>query len=272
MRRLVLLSIVAGAAGWVAAASSQAPSKPAWVPDRGDGTYINPVLYADYSDPDVIRVGGDCHMTASSFNAVPGLPILHSLDMVNWRLIGHALPRLSPEDLFATPQHGKGPWAPALRHHNGRFWIYYPEPDLGIFVVTAALKFAPVAGGEAAGVIIFGQDYAWLGLRKTAAGLRLVLNVAKDARGGNPEHLVASVEAAGPMVYLRVTVTAGGKCRFAWSVDDSYFAPIGDEFVARPGVWVGAKVGIFAVARPGAAKTGHADWSWFHVEPPAGSS
>ena len=76
-------------------------------------------------------------MVASSFNAVPGLPILHSKDLVSWRLIGHALPRLVPEDLFSTPQHGKGPWAPAIRHHDGRFWIYYPEPDLGIYVVTA---------------------------------------------------------------------------------------------------------------------------------------
>jgi len=140
----------------------------------------------------------------------------------------------------------------------------WPAPT---FVVTAALKFAPVAGGEAAGVIIFGQDYAWLGLRKTAAGLRLVLNVAKDTRGGHPEHLVASGEAAGPMVYLRVTVTAGGKCRFAWSVDDSSFAPIGDEFVAKARQWVGAKVGIFAVAPPGSTTAGYADWSWFRLEP-----
>jgi beta-xylosidase len=138
-RRLVRLLIFAGTAGWVAAATAQAP----WIPDRGDGTYVNPVLYADYSDPDVVRVGPDYYMTASSFNAVPGLPILHSRDMVNWRLIGHALPRLAPEDLFATPQHGKGPWAPALRHHDGRFWIYFPEPDLGIFVVTAANPAGP---------------------------------------------------------------------------------------------------------------------------------
>ena len=116
-------------------------------------------------------------------------------------------------------------------------------------------------------LVVFGQDYAWLGLHKTAAGLRLVLNVAKDTRGGHPEHLVASGEAAGPMVYLRVTVTAGGKCRFAWSVDDSSFAPIGDEFVAKARQWVGAKVGIFSVAPPGSTTAGYADWSWFRLEP-----
>ena len=62
-----------------------------WVADNGDGTYKNPIIYADYSDPDVVRVGDDYYMTASSFNAAPGLPILHSKDMVNWTLINHAL-------------------------------------------------------------------------------------------------------------------------------------------------------------------------------------
>jgi beta-xylosidase len=545
MKHVAMLFAAVAVGVSAVAALAQAPSTPAWVSDRGDGNYVNPVLYADYSDPDIIRVGRDYYMTASSFNAVPGLPVLHSRDMVNWRLIGHALPRLSPEDVFATPQYGKGPWAPALRHHDGRFWIYYPEPDLGIFVVTATdpagpwstpvlVKggkglidpcplwgdhgrvymvhawarsragfanvltlnrlsadglhtvdegkviidgdkipgyrtlegpkfytrkgeywiFAPAGGvksgwqsvfrsktldgpyesrivlergstdingphqgawvdtpagedwffhfqdldaygrvvhlqpmkwrddgwpvmgvdtdgdgkgepvrtwrkpstgasspieapptsdefdgqrlglqwqwqanprgdwmslsaspgslrlyahpvpvadslwmapnlllqkwpapafvvttvldvsraenGESAGLVVFGQDYAWLGLHKTAAGLRLVLNVAKDARGGSGEREAASLDGWGPLLYLRVTVAGGGKCRFSVSADNSRFTPIGDEFVARPGVWVGAKVGIFAVARPDATRTGHADWAWFRVELPPG--
>ena len=143
MKHVAMLFAAVAVGVSAVAALAQAPSKAAWVPDRGDGTYVNPVLHADYSDPDIIRVGRDYYMTASSFNAVPGLPILHSRDMVNWRLIGHALPRLTPEDLFTTPQHGKGPWAPALRHHDGRFWMYYPEPDLGIFVVTATNPAGP---------------------------------------------------------------------------------------------------------------------------------
>jgi beta-xylosidase len=61
-----------------------------WSPDNGDGTYTNPVINADYSDPDVIAVGDDYYLTASSFNCIPGLPILHSRDLVNWELIGHA--------------------------------------------------------------------------------------------------------------------------------------------------------------------------------------
>ena len=67
-----------------------------WVSDNGDGTYTNPVINADYSDPDVIRVGDDFYLTSSSFEDVPGLPILHSKDLVNWTIIGYALLRQPP--------------------------------------------------------------------------------------------------------------------------------------------------------------------------------
>ena len=108
-----------------------------WVADNGDGTYRNPILHADYSDPDVIRVGDDFYLVASSFNAAPGLPILHSRDLVNWTIIGHALPRQPPFDVFSKPQHGNGVWAPAIRYHNETFYIFYPDPDYGIYMVKA---------------------------------------------------------------------------------------------------------------------------------------
>jgi beta-xylosidase len=108
-----------------------------WVSDQGDGTYKNPILFADYSDPDVIRVGDDYYMTASSFNVSPGLPILHSKDLVNWELIGHALPRQFPLDHFSKPQHGNGVWAPSLRYHKGEYYIYYGDPDFGIYMLKA---------------------------------------------------------------------------------------------------------------------------------------
>jgi beta-xylosidase len=81
-----------------------------WIPDNGNGTFKNPVLDADYSDPDAIRVGEDFYLISSSFNAAPGLPILHSKDLVNWTIIGHALPRQFPEKDFAKVQHGNGVW------------------------------------------------------------------------------------------------------------------------------------------------------------------
>ncbi len=113
---------------------SQSNSK-AWNPDLGDGRYKNPVINADYSDPDVIKVGDDYYLTASSFNCVPGLPILHSKDLVNWQIINYALPRLVPETVFQQPMHGAGVWAPSWNYHNGEFFIYYPDPDYGIYMV-----------------------------------------------------------------------------------------------------------------------------------------
>ena len=114
-----------------------------WVPDLKNGNYKNPVLNADYSDPDVCRVGDDFYLTASSFDAVPGLPILHSTDLVNWRLIGHALKRQPPFDHFSKTQHGNGVWAPSMRYHNDEFYIYYPDPDFGIYLVKSKKAEGP---------------------------------------------------------------------------------------------------------------------------------
>src|SRR5437773_1212471 len=108
-----------------------------WVADNGNGTYKNPIIYADYSDPDVIRVGDDFYLTASSFNCVPGLPILHSKDLVNWTIIGHVYTQQPPFDVYSKPQHGNGAWAPALRYHKGEFYIYYSDPDYGIYMLKA---------------------------------------------------------------------------------------------------------------------------------------
>jgi beta-xylosidase len=105
-----------------------------WVADNGDGTYRNPVIHADYSDPDVVRVGEDFYMTASSFNAVPGLPILQSKDLVNWTIINHVFREQQPADNFQKPQHGGGVWAPSIRFHAGEFYIYYGDPDFGIYM------------------------------------------------------------------------------------------------------------------------------------------
>ncbi|GAA1368648.1 glycoside hydrolase family 43 protein [Streptomyces beijiangensis] len=100
-------------------------------------TYRNPVLHADWSDPDVVRVGDDYYLTASSFGRVPGLPLLHSRDLVSWTLIGHALDRLEPAAAFASPRHDCGVWAPSIRHHDGRYWIFWGDPDHGIFQVNS---------------------------------------------------------------------------------------------------------------------------------------
>ena len=123
-------------------ASAQYKSE-VWCPDKGDGTYTNPVINADYSDPDVCvgPSGEDYYLTASSFQCIPGLPILHSRDLVNWKIVGYAI----KDKLYAghreliehynTVQHGNGVWAPSIRYHDGQYYIYWGDPDYGVFMV-----------------------------------------------------------------------------------------------------------------------------------------
>ncbi len=530
--------------------AATAPVAP-WVPDLGDGTYKNPVLFADYSDPDAVRVGDDFYLVSSSFLHAPALPILHSKDLVNWTIVNHVVAQQTPVEYFALPRHGQGVWAPAIRHHAGKFWITYPDPDFGIylttakdaagawtppvlikagkglidpcpfwdddgqlyllhgwaksragisnlltlhtlsadgtkvldageiiidanklpgwttlegpklykregyyyvfapaggvatgfqavfrsknlrgpyenrivldqgktaingphqgawvdtpsgenwflhfqdrdafgrvvhlqpmawrdgwpvigadadgdgkgepvlthkkpniaraqpiavpqtsdefdaptlglqwqwnanprptwaslsarpgqlrlasipapktrndgtptpnsiydapnfllqkfpapeFTVTTALEFSPAADGETAGLTVFGYNYAVLGLRRSATGLRLVLTINNGAnKPGAEEREVAGVDAKAGPVYLRVTVEADATCRFAYSLDQKKFTPIGDPFKASVDRWIGAKVGLIATAPASAAKTGHADFNWFHVSAP----
>ena len=531
------------------AATPVLASGPAWQPDLGDGTYQNPVLFSDYSDPDPIRVGDDYWLVASSFSHVPGLPILHSRDLVNWQLVNHALPTLSyvagAPGHFAVPRHGTGVWAPAIRYHAGKFWIFFPDPDFGLYVVTATdprgawsapvlVKggkglidpcplwdddgkfylihgwaksrsgknnlitlnelsadatrvtdgegvviidenkstrgwhtlegpkfykrgdtywiFAPVDGvatgtqavyraknirgpyearvvlaqgasaingphqggwvdtpsgenwflhfqdrgpfgrvvhlepmswradnwptmgtgvasgaekgepvltykkpssksdvvaapaaddefnapklglqwqwqanplpgffsltaapgalrlaciaapsatslydatnlllqkfsapaftattaldfsgasraGDEAGLIVFGYSYAWIGLRRDTTGVRLVQVSNVDANKPSTERESAALTVASGKVFLRVTVGADAKCRFAYSLDGKAFTPFDDELQATVGRWVGAKVGLFAASAPGSASSGHADFDFFRLTP-----
>lgn len=97
-------------------------------------TYQNPILHADYSDPDVVRVDDDFYMVSSSFNCAPGVPVLHSKDMVNWKIVNHVFKRQIPDTVFSTPQHGNGAWAPSIRYHKGEYYVYYGDPDFGIYM------------------------------------------------------------------------------------------------------------------------------------------
>lgn len=98
--------------------------------------YQNPIVYADYSDPDVIRVGEDYYMVASSFTYLPGVPILHSRDLVHWEIINYAVKSL-PFERYDRPCHGSGTWAPSIRYHEGTFFVFIPLPDEGIFVARS---------------------------------------------------------------------------------------------------------------------------------------
>lgn len=104
--------------------------------------YRNPLLCMDYSDPDVIRVGEDYYMVASSFTYLPGVPLLHSHDLVHWEQLAWCVQRL-PFARYDLPAHGCGTWAPAIRWHEGTFYVFIPLPDEGIFVTTATDPCGP---------------------------------------------------------------------------------------------------------------------------------
>lgn len=173
--------------------------------DTGTYTYTNPVLYADYSDPDVIKDGEDYWMTSSSFNHVPGLQILHSSNLVDWTVVNAALPRLTPEEDFDTPSHGNAVWAPSIRRHDGMFYIFWGDPDRGIYYVKAenpAGKWsAPHLVAEGKGMIdpcpLWDDDgrvwlvHGWAGSRAGFKSVLSVMELAPDcSRAIGPEILV----------------------------------------------------------------------------------
>ena len=167
-----------------------------WVSDKGDGTYVNPVIHADYSDPDACVVGDDFFMTASSFNCTPGLPILHSTDLVNWEIINYAIKSVEPADYYASARHGKGVWAPSIRYHNGEFYIYWGDPDFGIFMVKTKDIYGewekPVLVKAGKGMIdpcpLWDEDgnvylaHAWAGSR---TGFNSIITVCEMNREGS---------------------------------------------------------------------------------------
>lgn len=171
------------------------PVSNVWVSDLGNETYKNPVLYADYSDPDVCRVGNDYYLVASSFGNIPGLPILHSNDLVNWTIIGHSILKMTPEVRFNTLQHGNGVWAPSIRYHNNEFYIYFGDPDAGIYMTKTtdpAGVWSPLTlVKEGKGLIDScpfwdedGKAYVVHGFAGSRAGMKSVLGICEMTADG----------------------------------------------------------------------------------------
>ena len=196
-RRLTTATVLALATALPILAQQTSES---WNPDK-EKEYINPIINADYSDPDVCRVGDDFYMTSSSFACFPGLQILHSTDLVNWEIIGAALTDYPGESWGedemwrSVPQHGNGVWAPAIRYHNGEFYIYCGDPDRGIFMVKTTDprgKWSdPIWVVKAKGYIdpcpLWDEDgkaYLSHGCAGSRAGLKSVLFVAPMAQDG----------------------------------------------------------------------------------------
>ena len=122
------------------------PTRGEWG-DRGDGAFANPILPADFSDLDAIRVGRDYYAISSTFQYSPGVVVLHSQDLVNWTVLGHAVSDLTligPDlNWDRMDRYGKGIWAGSLRYHDGKFWVYFNTPDEGFFMTTAKNPAGP---------------------------------------------------------------------------------------------------------------------------------
>lgn len=166
-----------------------------WVADLGDGTYQNPVLYTDYSDPDIVRHEDDYYMVASSFSNVPALPVLHSKDLVNWKVVSYVMEKIPFSD-YDEPAHGRGVWAPAIRFHEGLFYVYFPMPDEGIFVSTSedprkGLWSKPICIKEGKGFIdpcpLWDEDgkaYLINAFAKSRIGFKSILHISPMAWDG----------------------------------------------------------------------------------------
>lgn len=192
MKRNLFLGLMS----FVVAISMAQTKSATWNPNVSKTEYRNPVINADYSDPDVCRVGNDYYMTSSSFNCFPGLQVLHSTDLVNWEIIGAALEDYYPGDEWAEAvQHGNAVWAPSIRYHNGEFYIYWGDPDRGIFMVKTKDPSGhwdrPVLVKEGKGMIdccpLWDEDgRAWLshGCAGSRAGIKSVLFMTEMAPDG----------------------------------------------------------------------------------------
>jgi beta-xylosidase len=159
--------------------------------DQGNGTYINPVLNADYSDPDVVRVGEDYYMVCSEFHFM-GMPVLHSKDLVNWTIIARAYDefKFAPE-FDSNDRYAGGSWAPAIRFHDNKYWIYFCTPKEGLFMTTAdkpegpwapLVQVADTAGWEDPCPFWDENGQAYLGRSRVGAGPIYIHRLSQDGK------------------------------------------------------------------------------------------
>ena len=251
--------------GTTATLTAQTPSH-TWNPNLKNGMYQNPVIDADYSDPDVCRVGNDYYMTSSSFACFPGLQILHSTDLVNWELIGHALTNdypVLPEyqgtdlDWHRRIQAGNYVWAPSIRYHDGWFYIYCGDPDQGLFMTRTQDPrgtWEPIVWVmKGKGLIDCcplwdedGQAYISHGCAGSRAGVKSVLFVAPMSADGThvtgPSRIVYDGHEDQPTIegtkfykrngYYYIMSPAGG-VKYGWQVELRSRSPYGpyEEYV-----------------------------------------
>ena len=158
--------------------------------DQGNGTYKNPVLNADYSDPDVIRVGEKYYLVASDFHFM-GMQVLESEDMVNWKLVSQIYDHFEGEGWDSNRHYAGGSWAPAIRYHEGKFWVFFCTPDEGLFMSTAESAYGPWSPLHCVKAIAKWEDpcpfwdedgQAYLGRSQHGAGPIIIHRMSPDGK------------------------------------------------------------------------------------------
>ena len=158
--------------------------------DQGNGTFINPIINADYSDPDVIRVGEKYYMICSEFQYI-GMTIQESDDMVNWRIVGRIYDSLPAPEYNTMNRYRGGSWAPALRYHDDKFWVFFCTPHEGLFMTTATDPRGPwatlhlvkgIAGWEDPCPFWDDDGKAYLGRSRVGAGPIIIHRMSPDGR------------------------------------------------------------------------------------------
>jgi beta-xylosidase len=223
--------------------------------------YNNPLYFADYPDPDVIRVDNDFYMVTSSFTYSPGLPLYHSKDLVHWQQITNIVDRRE-EEYFNVPQHGNGIWAPSIRYHNEHFFVYFGDPDFGIYMTKSGDPAGPweplILIGEGKGMIDpcpFWDDdgnayivHAWA---KSRAGFNSILTMHRMSPEGDRvldegrtvfDGTETQPTIEGPKMYKRdgyyyIFAPAGG-VRTGWQTvlrSENVFGPYEERIVMHQG-------------------------------------
>lgn len=158
--------------------------------DQGDGTYRNPVLNADFSDPDVIRVGDRFYMVASDFHFL-GMQVLESEDMVNWRYISQIYSRFDEPGWDSNEHYAGGSWAPSIRYHNGLYYVFFCTPDEGLYMSSAKDPHGPWAPLHLVQRVVKWEDpcpfwdadgQAYLGRSRHGAGPIIVHKMSPDGK------------------------------------------------------------------------------------------
>jgi len=153
---------------------------------------------------------------------------------------------------------------PRVRRVTGWGWasLLLQKLPARDFTLTTLIDASHLQTGERSGLLIMGRNYSYLAVEKTSTGVRIVRVICLDAPKGAAEKEV-SEELKTRLVYLRVSVVGEAICNFSFGTDGKRFKSIGDIFVAEPGMWIGAKVGLFSLAPHGAETHGYADYEWF---------